>query len=139
MAEIKYSPGVCNIGEAEIRQRRLIGYLGLALTFIVIIIYIALVLALKLNPLFGVIVFIPAEMACIGLIQARTKFCAAYGLTHQQNVSAYFGVTKKIEDEVSRVEDRNKALKIILQSLLIAIIITVLAIFVGIIGIQISS
>ncbi len=139
MAEIKYSAGVCNIGEAEIRQRRRIGYFGLALTLIGTVVYIGLILSIKLNPLFGVFIFIPAEMASIGLIQARSKFCAAYGLTHQQNISAYFGVTIKIEDEVSRVEDRNKALKIILQSLLIAIIITVLAIFGGIIGIQISS
>ncbi|MFX0013389.1 MAG: hypothetical protein ACFFB2_02010 [Promethearchaeota archaeon] len=138
MSEIQYSAGVCNIGEAEIKQRRRIGYIGLVLTVITIIVYLILIYSIKLDPLFGVIIFIPAEMTTIGLIQARSKFCAAYGLTHQQNVSSSLGLTIKIEDEVSQREDRNKAIKIVFQSLIIALIITVFTIIGGIIIRQMS-
>lgn len=138
MTEIQYSAGVCNIGEAEIKQRRRIGYIGLGLTLFAIIVFLGLVYSIKLDPFFGVIIFIPAEMSAIGLIQARNKFCAAYGLTHQQNTSSGLGLTLKIEDKYSQREDRNKALKIILQSLVVALIITVLTILGGIIIVQIT-
>ncbi|MHA2227116.1 MAG: hypothetical protein ACXAC8_18010 [Candidatus Hodarchaeales archaeon] len=133
MSETQYSAGICNIGEAEIKQRRLIGYIGFGLTLITIIVYLGLVYSLKLDPLFGLIVFIPAEMTTIGLIQARNKFCAAYGFTRQQNVSSRLGLTIKVEDENSHREDRNKAVKIIFQSFIIASIITVLTVLGGII------
>ena len=42
-------------------------------------------------------------------------------------------LTIKIEDEESQRQDRNKALKIVFQSLLISVIVTVLTIFGGII------
>lgn len=138
MSEIQYSAGICNIGEAEIVQRRRIGYIGLGLTLIAIIIYLGLIYSIKLNPFFGVIIFIPAEMSTIGLIQARKKFCAAYGLTQQQNVSSSLGLTIKIKDDVFQREDRNKALKIIFQSLVFAGAITGLTIIGGIIVAQIT-
>lgn len=133
MSETQYSAGICNIGEAEIKQRRRIGYIGLGLTLITVIVYLGLVYSIKLDPLFGLIVFIPAEMTTIGLIQARNKFCAAYGLTRQQNVSSRLGLTIKVKDENSQREDRNKAVKIIFQSFIIALIITVLTVLGGII------
>jgi hypothetical protein len=138
MSEIQYFSGVCNIGEAEINQRRRLGYIGLFLTLISIIIYLGLILSIHLDPFFGLIIIIPAEMASIGFIQAREKFCAAYGFAKQQNVSSMLGLTIKIEDEESQRQDRNKALKIVVQSLLISIIVTVLTIFGGIIVTGIS-
>ncbi len=138
MPEIQYSAGVCNIGEAEIKQRRRIGYIGFGLTLIATIVYLGLIYYIKLDPLFGVIIFIPAEISSIGLIQAKNKFCAAYGLAHQQNISSNLGLTIKIEDRVSQREDRNKAIKIIFQSLGISIIITIFTIIIGIIIGQIN-
>ncbi|MFX1284815.1 MAG: hypothetical protein ACFFB5_14235 [Promethearchaeota archaeon] len=132
MSDIKYSAGVCNIGDAEIKQRRRLGYIGIGLTVIAIIVYLGLIYSIKLDPFFGVIIFIPAEMSAIGLIQARNKFCAAYGLIHQQNVSSSLGLTVKIGNKNSQRKDRNKALKIIFQSLVIAIIITVFTVIGGI-------
>jgi hypothetical protein len=107
--------------------------MGLSLTLITVIVYLGLVYFIKLDPLFGLIVFIPAEMTTIGLIQARNKFCAAYGLTHQQNVSSRLGLTIKVEDEISQRKDWNKAVNMIFQSLITALIITVLTVLGGII------
>ena len=49
MSEIKYTAGTCNIGEAEINQRRRIGLLGLGLTSVSIIIYLGLVYLIGIN------------------------------------------------------------------------------------------
>ena len=132
MSEIKYTAGTCNIGEAEINQRRRIGLLGLGLTSVSIIIYLGLVYLIGLDILFGALVFLPAEMSAVGLLQARNKFCAAYGLTKQQNVSSSLGLTLKIEDISNQKKDRNKALKIVFQSTIISIGIAVLTVILGI-------
>jgi hypothetical protein len=133
MSETQYKSGSCNIGDVEIQQRRRLGYIGLILTIITIIIYLTLVYSINIPSIVGILVFIPAEMFTIGLLQARKKFCAAYGLAHQQNVSLKLGVTQQIENEDSRRKDRNKAFGIIFQSILYALIITILTLISGII------
>lgn len=139
MVEIKYTAGTCNIGEAEINQRRRVGLLGLGITSVCIIIYLALVYLIELDVLFGLFIFLPAEMSAVGLLQARNKFCAAYGLTKQQNVSLNLGLTLKIEDISNQKKDRNKALKIIFQSTILAIGISILTVILGIIVLQFVS
>jgi hypothetical protein len=138
MSEIEYTAGTCNIGEAEIKQRRRIGRIGLVLTLVSIIIYLGLVYLIGLDVLVGVLIFLPAEMSAIGLLQARNKFCAAYGFTKQQNVSSSLGITLKIEDKSNQKEDRNKAIKIVFESVVIAMSITILAIIGGIIVAQVT-
>ncbi|NHJ02657.1 MAG: hypothetical protein EAX86_11005 [Candidatus Heimdallarchaeota archaeon] len=138
MSEIQYTAGLCNIGEAEIEKRRRIGYLGLALTIISIFAYLSLIYFIQLNPIIGIFIFIPALMLNIGFIQARNKFCAAYGFTHQQNVSSGLSLTIKIEDNESQMKDRNKATKIIFQSIINALIITIAVVIGGIIFTQLG-
>ena len=86
-----------------------------------------------LDIILGVLVFLPAELSVVGLLQARNEFCAAYGLAKQQNVTLSLGLTTKVEDISSQKKDRIKALKILFQSTIIAIGVTVLAVIVGII------
>ena len=97
MSEIQYTAGKCNIGEAEIKQRSRIGYVGIVLTLMGVIIYTLLITSIEISPLVGVLIFIPAEMSTIGLLQARNKFCAAYGLGKVQNVTSRLGMTSNIE------------------------------------------
>jgi hypothetical protein len=133
MSETKYTPGICNIGTAEIRQRRRVGYIGLILTIIGAIIYFGLVYTIGLDFLFGVLLFIPTEMAAIGFLQARNGFCAAYGFAKKQNVSADFGLTLEVKDLSDQKEDRNKALKIVGQSLLLSVVFSLLIVLGGLI------
>ncbi|MHA1966323.1 MAG: hypothetical protein ACW964_00850 [Candidatus Hodarchaeales archaeon] len=133
MSKIEYTAGTCNIGEEEIKQRRRIGRIGLVLTLVSIVIYLGLVYSIGLDIMVGVLIFLPAEMSAVGLLQARNKFCAAYGLTKQQNVSSSLGLTLKIEDISNQKKDRNKALKIVFQSTIIAIGISILTVILGII------
>jgi hypothetical protein len=133
LSKIEYTAGTCNIGEEEIKQRRRIGRIGLVLTLVSIVIYLGLVYSIGLDIMVGVLIFLPAEMSAVGLLQARNKFCAAYGLTKQQNVSSSLGLTLKIEDISNQKKDRNKALKIVFQSTIIAIGISILTVILGII------
>jgi hypothetical protein len=105
----EYVAGSCIIGSAEINQRRRIGYIGLAVTGLGFILYILSVFSLDINPLFGFLFIIPGSSAAIGFIQARRKFCAAYGFSSVANVTVQLGTTVKIEDEIKRKKDRNKA------------------------------
>ena len=95
-----------------------------------------MVFSIKLSPLFGILVFIPSVMSTIGLLQARNKFCAAYGLASRQNVSLNLGVTIQVEDEISQRKDRNKAFNIIFQSIVYSIFVTILTIISGFILLQ---
>jgi len=133
MSETKYIAGTCNIGASEINQRRRIGLIGLGLTSVSIIVYLGLIYLIGLDIILGALVFLPAVMSTVGLLQARNQFCAAYGLAKQQNVTLSLGLTTKIEDISSQKKDRNKAVKIILQSTIIAIGITLLTVIAGII------
>jgi hypothetical protein len=128
--DTEYVAGSCNIGSVEITQRRRIGFIGLAVTGFGFIVYIISVFLLDINPLIGFLFILPGFIAAIGFIQAGEKFCAAYGFSSVANVSVQLGTTVKIEDEAERKKDRNKAIIISLQSVLIgavtAVIITVL-------------
>ncbi len=104
---VSYQPGVCNIGPAEIRRRRLIGYAGLAG---------ALVLAAGLvvvdAPAFlRLLVAAPVAIGLSGLIQARSHFCAGYGMAGLRNLGE-MGQQESVEDAESRAADRRKALRI---------------------------
>ena len=127
----EYIAGSCNIGNVEITQRRRIGFIGLVITGIGVIIYVFSVSALNISPFIGLLFIFPTSMAAIGFIQARQKFCAAYGFTSVANVSVRLGATTKIENEIERKKDRNKAIIISIQSILNGVVVTVVIMILG--------
>ena len=133
VSNAEYIAGSCNIGSAEITQRKRIGFIGLTILGVGFLIYLFSVYSLNLTPLLGFFFIFPGTMAAIGFIQAKQKFCAAYGFSSVANVSVHLGTTMKIEDEIERKKDRNKAIIITLQSIFIgaavAIVITILGFF----------
>ncbi|MFX0051772.1 MAG: hypothetical protein ACFFAJ_11870 [Candidatus Hodarchaeota archaeon] len=130
----EYVAGICNIGSAEITQRKRIGFIGLAITGFGIIVYIPSIIILNINPLIGILFIFPGTITSIGFIQAREKFCAAYGFSSVANVSVQLGKTVRIEDKIDRKKDRNKAIIILIQSILIGIstaaVLTVLGVII---------
>jgi len=101
----RYQPGVCNIGPAEVRRRRLIGYAGLAAAA-------ALglgLLAIDAAPLTRMLVALPLAAGFDGLVQARLRFCAGYGLAGLRNMGE-LGEAERVEDAAARSADRRKAL-----------------------------
>ena len=70
-----YQPGVCNIGPAEIRQRRMSGYLGTAVAAV----FLVLAFVLGWPPAVRLLVFIPVVLAANGFLQAAFHFCVRFG------------------------------------------------------------
>lgn len=122
MEENKYIPGVCNIGREEIKQRKMIGIIGLIATVI------TLFLLIYFNTSIGIklFIFIPAFISSIGFLQARAHFCIYYGWASLYNFDS-FGKKNKVEKDEYKKADNMKSFRIILYSLLIGLIIVIAA------------
>ncbi|MGD8486581.1 MAG: hypothetical protein PVH07_08095 [Chloroflexota bacterium] len=103
----EYRPGVCNIGPAEIRRRRQIGYLGLAAAVAVA----AALLALDAPAWTRLIIALPVAGALSGFIQAQQRFCAGFAMSGLQNMGE-LGEQVRVEDAAARAADRRKAILI---------------------------
>ena len=119
MSSSTYISGTCNLGANEIRQRKLVGFVGLFFS---------------LSSLIGLIstgagrgsrlgIFLPLMVASVGFVQVRSKFCLAYGLAGTFNFGK-LGDISRVSDPVNRSADRVAALKILLKSFLLASIAT---------------
>ncbi|HYN48159.1 MAG TPA: hypothetical protein VER83_04785 [Candidatus Nanopelagicales bacterium] len=104
-----YRPGTCNIGPAEIARRRRTGIVG-----------IGAAVALAAGLLFvdaptatRWLVALPLAGGAVGLLQARFRFCAAYGMAGVSNFGA-LGDVDRVEDAAARRADRTRALAIAL-------------------------
>lgn len=103
-----YRPGACNIGPAEIAVRRRTGLLGVAAAAV-----LAGALLLLGAPVAARwLVALPLAGGIIGLLQARLRFCAAYGLAGWRGFGAP-GSAERVEDSAARRADRARALAII--------------------------
>jgi hypothetical protein len=111
----EYIPGVCNIGPAETRMRRMAGWAGLCAT----VLLWALFFVFRVPAAWRLFLFFPAVMSAIGFLQAAMHFCAAFGVMGVFNFGPNVGKTDSIEQAEFRKKDRQKALVIILYSCLI--------------------
>jgi hypothetical protein len=118
----EYIPGVCNIGPAEIRMRRLGGWFGVAVT---IVLWGAFFI-FHVPAGWRLILFLPATLAAVGFLQAAFHFCANFGMRGVFNFGPEVGKTDTVEQAEYRRKDRQKALQIILYSSLIGIVVAIL-------------
>jgi hypothetical protein len=119
MENQEYIPGTCNIGVEERNMRKRTGWTGLFLTIILLIAFIII----KPNTFTKALIFFPAFMASIGLLQGYLKFCAYFGFFSLFNFNE-LGKEKKIESSDFRNADRKKAIRIVLIASLISILFT---------------
>lgn len=119
-----YIPGTCNLGKEEIRRRQFVALLGLLLT---ITTFVGLIGSdAPTNARWGL--FIPSMVFAIGFIQSRKKFCLAYGLMGTFNLGK-LGDLSRVQSPEDRSADRNTALRILLQSAALALLITAVLVF----------
>jgi hypothetical protein len=104
-----YRPGACNIGPAEIARRRRSGLLGLGAAAVLA----AALLILDAPTVTRWLVALPLAGGAVGLLQARFRFCAAFGLVGVRNFGA-LGTTERVADAAARRADRSKAVAIYL-------------------------
>jgi len=126
MTYTQYSPGVCNIGSAEIALRRMYGWGGLAATALCVA-----VLAILRSPVpWWAGLVIPATVSACGFLQAELRFCFAFGLRHVFNFSGTVGRVERVADREQRAADRGRSLLIIALSLACGVVVTAAAIFI---------
>ena len=106
-----YQPGVCNIGPAEIRQRRMTGIVGA----IFAVAFLILAFALRWPAPVRLIVFIPVAIAATGFLQAAFHFCVR------------FGTQEAVHEAEYRRKDQRKALLIVGLTVLIAAAVAIVA------------
>ena len=121
-----YIPGVCNIGPAEIRQRKYIGWLAAGAA----ILLFAALISVDVAREWRLVIFLPAFVAAIGYLQAAWHFCAKFGLQGVFNLRSTTGQTDTVEQAEFRRQDRRTAMKIIIISALIAAVVAAAAYYV---------
>ena len=113
-----YEPGVCNIGPAEIRRRRMAGHVGAIATLVVL----AVLVVLDAPPVARLILILPAAGAASGYLQAWLKFCAVFGSRGVFNFGS-LGDWTKITDDDALARDRRRSREIGLMALAIGVVI----------------
>ena len=119
-----YIPGSCNLGKSEIRRRQFVAVLGLLLT------------ASTLAGLIGTDapasarwgLFLPLMVFSVGFIQSQRKFCLAYGLMGTFNLGK-LGDISRVQSPEDRNADRKTALIIFSQSAILALVLTIILVF----------
>lgn len=117
-----YQPGVCNIGPAEIRRRRLSGYIGLAIALVFLIVAFSLGWAAPWRLLVAVPVFLSAQ----GFLQAAFHFCVGFATRGLYNFGE-LGSEESVQDAEFRKKDQRKALLITALAFAIAAAVAVVA------------
>jgi hypothetical protein len=114
-----YIPGVCNIGPAEIKKRKLSGTIGLYAT----VILFAIFLVGDLSPVLRLFLFIPATIGAMGYLQAKLHFCVGFGTKGLFNVGETLETRETVESAEYRRKDQRKALTIAGLSIGIGLVI----------------
>ena len=117
--ELTYAPGACNIGPEEIDRRRKAAVAGLVAS---VGFAAALIFGFGSAPggLERLLVALPLTGAGIGWIQARRRFCMAYGLAGTFNLGT-IGEMSRVTDQAALAADRRTALIIAAQGLAIGV------------------
>lgn len=117
--ELTYAPGACNIGPEEIDHRRKAAVAGLVAS---VGFAAALIFGFGSAPggLERLLVALPLTGAAIGWIQARRRFCMAYGLAGTFNLGK-IGEMSRVTDQAALAADRRTALIIAAQGLAIGV------------------
>jgi hypothetical protein len=117
--EQEYIPGICNIGPAEIARRKQAAYIGALLTIVTTI----ALLSTHSSHIVRLVALAPTMIFATGLVQSAKRFCLAFGLLGVFNFGT-LGKTQSVEAKAARAADRKTAIGILLQSFVIAFLMT---------------
>jgi hypothetical protein len=123
MTQIVYTPGVCNIGPAEIARRRNVGWVGLAATAVLA----AALFYFNVSPIWRITIFLPAFVMASGFVQAYMNFCVGFAQSGVFNFGALGKTEAVANDDQSKAKDAKRAAQLYLYIIGIAILVTVLA------------
>ncbi len=125
MSSSGYIPGTCNIGKAEIIQRKQVGWAGLVVTALLW----ALLFSVQAAPAWFLFLFLPATLSAVGFIQAFSHFCVAFGMKGLFNVSPELRKMESVAQAEFRGQDKKKAIRILLCSFAVGATVALAAYF----------
>lgn len=125
MSSSGYVPGTCNIGKAEIAQRKQIGWIGLVVTVLLWV----LLFSVQAAPAWFLFLFLPATLSAVGFIQAFSHFCVAFGMKGLFNVSPELRKMESVAQAEFRGQDKKKAIRILISSLAVGAAVALVAYF----------
>ena len=117
--QLEYVAGACNIGPEEITRRKRAAAAGFAATLFLGVALLALGSPSGLGP--RLLIALPLTGAAIGWIQARRRFCMAYGLAGTFNLEK-IGNMSRVAGAAALAADRRTALIIAAQGLAIGVL-----------------
>lgn len=120
--QVKYIPGVCNIGPAEIARRKRSGWVGLIVTLVLWGVFVWF----NTPAIFRLLIFFPAMASASGFLQAYMHFCAGFGFKGVYNIMKPAGQTETIMQKEFRAKDRQKALQIFSYSAVIGLVVALI-------------
>ena len=118
----KYIPGVCNMGEEEIKKRKQGGWIGLIATAVLWTLFVWL----DVPSIWRLTLFFPAMMSATGFLQAYMHFCAYFGFASLFNFGNV-GKTDSVQQAEFRAQDRKRAWQIVIYSILIGLAVAIIA------------
>ena len=121
--ERTYVPGVCNLSDAEAARRNKAGWIGLVVTLVFEIFF----LYANVPSLVRLVIFIPAAFGAVGFLQGIMHFCTSFAMTGVFNVRNEVGKTETVTQAAYRALAKAKAIRIIVYSVAIGIIVALLA------------
>jgi hypothetical protein len=122
MEKNTYIPGVCNIGEEEIKKRKQTGWGGLFAT----IILWGLFIWFNTPHVWRLTLLFPAMISAVGFLQAYMHFCAYFGFASLFNFGDV-GKTDSIQQAEFRAKDKKKAWQVVGYSVLIGAVVATVA------------
>jgi len=121
----QYQAGSCNIGGGEIKRRQIVAVFGAFFTLSSLVGFVTQDVSRSAR----ITIFLPALVFAIGFFQSRQKFCVAYGFMGTFNFGK-MGQISKVQSPEDRARDRKFALKLLGKAVLLAAVITLLALFI---------
>ena len=122
MEKNTYIPGVCNIGQDEIKKRKIGGWSGLILTMM----FWGAFFIFPIPKVWVLLIFFLAMMSAVGFLQAYMHFCVYFGFANLFNFGDV-GKTDSVSQAEFRKKDRTKAWSILTYAILISIAVTFVA------------
>jgi hypothetical protein len=125
-----YIPGVCNINRKEIANRRMIGFISLA----VLIVLLAILVFSGVTRWLRLIIALPAIIMISGFLQARNHFCVGYAGAGQQNATEGSDKAVEVIEDAARKADKKRASTMNRQSFVGGIVIALLTLLIPVIN-----
>jgi hypothetical protein len=108
-----YVPGACNIGPAEVAQRRRAALGATAAT----VAFAGLLLATGAPRSMRALVGVPAALTTVAWLQVRNRFCVAYAARGVYNVAQPLGAVTAVDEPLARRADQRRAARMYIQGL----------------------